>query len=217
MIVESTKSSSGVQDLIQRIRDQGVDAAQKEADRILAEAKQRAADIVATAKAEAEAEKTQARKEIEAHRAASLDALQLAARDTVLDLKARVIAKFEEFVNRLVVSATRDEQLVRNVVLVIAGRAAEEFVQDKDVEIRISKALLGEPTMANEAKLSILGLSTEMLREGIDLTPDDEIEGGARVRLIEEKLEIDLSDKAVAHLISQRLLPRFRSILEGED
>ena len=115
------------------------------------------------------------------------------------------------------VSATRDEQLVRNVVLVIAGRAAEEFVQDKDVEIRISKALLGEPTMANEAKLSILGLSTEMLREGIDLTPDDEIEGGARVRLIEEKLEIDLSDKAVAHLISQRLLPRFRSILEGEE
>ena len=135
----------------------------------------------------------------------------------MLDLKARVIAKFEEFVNRLVVSATRDEQLVRNVVLVIAGRAAEEFVQDKDVEIRISKALLGEPTMANEAKLSILGLSTEMLREGIDLTPDDEIEGGARVRLIEEKLEIDLSDKAVAHLISQRLLPRFRSILEGEE
>jgi len=214
--VEATsKSSSGVQELIQRIRDQGVGAAQEEADRLLAEAKQKAADIVSKAKAEADAEKARARQEIEAHRAASLDALQLAARDTVLDLKARVIERFEEFVNRIVVSATRDEQLVRNVVLVIAGRAAEEFVQDKDIEIRISKALLGEPTMEKEAKLSILGLSTEMLREGIELLPDESVEGGARVRLVEEKLEIDLSDKAVARLISQRLLPRFRSILEG--
>jgi V/A-type H+-transporting ATPase subunit E len=217
MMKETEKSSSGVQGLIERIRDQGVQAAQTEADRLLSDARKRAKDIVAQAKTEADAERESARAEIEAHRTASLDALQQAARDAVLDLKARVVARFEEFVKRLVVSATRDEELVRNIVLVLAGRAAEEFIQDKEIEVRISQALLGEATLKEEAKQAILALSSDMLREGIELLPAHEVEGGARVRLVQEKLEIDLSDRAVARLISQRMVPRFKAILEGAE
>jgi V/A-type H+-transporting ATPase subunit E len=56
-----------------------------------------------------------------------------------------------------------------------------------------------------------------MLREGVELVPNSEIQGGARVRLVRDKLEIDLSDRAIARMISQRLLPRFKAILEGVD
>src|SRR5690606_28605418 len=94
----TVRISSGVQELIDRIRDHGVKAGKEEAERLLCDARKQAADIVAKARAEAEAEQTKARAEIDAYRAASLDALKLAARDTVLDLKARVIARFEEFV-----------------------------------------------------------------------------------------------------------------------
>jgi V/A-type H+-transporting ATPase subunit E len=212
---EVTKAPASVQSLIERIRDQGVQAAQQEADRLLAEAKKRAADINAQAKAEADAERAKAWAEIEAHRTASLDALQLAARDAVLELKSRVINRFEEFVRRAVVSATRNEQLIRNLVLVLAGRAVEEFIGDKDIEVRISKELLGESTLEEEGRLAVLGLSTDMLREGLQLMGDDEVEGGARVRLVKDKLEIDLSDRAVARLISQRIVPRFVAIVEG--
>ena len=202
--------------MIDRIRDQGVQAAQDEADRLLRDARKQATEIVAQAKAEAEAAQVQARAETEAHRAAALDALQLAARDTVLDLKARVMARFEEFVKRLVVSATRDKELVRSIVLVLAGHAADEFIKDKEIEVRISKSLLeGETRLKEEGKLAILGLSSDMLREGLELLPDGDIEGGARVRLVKDKLEIDLSDRAIARMISQRLLPRFKAILEG--
>jgi V/A-type H+-transporting ATPase subunit E len=212
---EITKTSAGVQGLIERIRDQGVQAAQQDADCLLAAAKKQAADVIAEAKAEADAEREKVRAEIEAHRTASLDALQLAARDAVLDLKARVIARFEEFVKRAVVSATRDEQLVRNLVLVLAGRAAEEFIQDKDIEVRISKELLGEAALEEEGRQAILSLSSDMLRQGLQLMGDDEVEGGARVRLVKDKLEIDLSDRAVARLICQRMVPRFKAIVEG--
>jgi V/A-type H+-transporting ATPase subunit E len=214
---ETMKKSAGVQDLIERIRDQGVEAARSEADRLLSDARKQAANIVAQAKAEAEAERTKARTEIELHRKASLDALQLAARDTVLDLKARVVARFEEFVKRLVVSATRDEQLVRNIVLVLAGRAAEEFIRDTAIEVRISHARLGESTLKTEGKQAILALSSDMLREGLELVPSHEVEGGARVRLVQDKLEVDLSDRAVARLIAQRMVPRFKAILEGAE
>ena len=219
-MAETTKTSSGVQELIDRIRDQGVQAAQEKADRLLRDARQQAQEIVSQAKAEAEAAQAKTRTETEAYRQASLDALRLAARDTVLDLEARVLARFEEFVKRLVVSATRDKELVRSIVLVLAGHAAEEFIQDKEVEVRISSALLEgqtDPVFKEEGKLAILGLSSDMLREGLELVPDSEIEGGARVRLVKDKLEIDLSDRAVARMISQRMLPRFKAILEGTE
>ena len=219
-MAETTKTSSGVQELIDRIRDQGVQAAQEEADRLLRHARQQAAEIVAQAKAEAEAAQEKARAEIEAYRLASIEALRLAARDTVLDLKARVMARFEEFVKRLVVSATRDKELVRSIVLVLAGHAADEFIKDKEIEVRISSALLeGQtgPVFKEEGKLAILGLSSDMLREGLELVSDSDIEGGARVRLVQDKLEIDLSDRAIARMISQRLLPRFKAILEGAE
>jgi len=128
---ETTKTPSGVQNLIDRIRDQGVQAAQEEADRLLREARQRATEIVAQAKAEADATQEKTRAEIEAYRAASIEALRLAARDTVLQLKAGVISRFEEFVKRLVTSATRDKELIRSIVLVLAGHAADEFIKDK--------------------------------------------------------------------------------------
>lgn len=219
-MAETTKTSSGVQELIDRIRDQGVQAAQDEAVRLLVNARQQAQEIVSQAKAEAEAAQAKARTETEAYRQASLDALRLAVRDTVLDLEARVLARFEEFVKRLVVSSTRDKELVRSIVLVLAGHAAEEFIQDKEVEVRISSALLeGQtgPVFKEEGKLAILGLSSDMLREGLELVPDSEIEGGARVRLVQDKLEIDLSDRVIVRMISQRLIPRFKAIMEGAE
>ena len=88
-MAETMKTSSGVQELIDRIRDQGVEAAQEESNRLLHSARQQAAEIVAQAKSEAEAMHAKATAEVDAYRAASMDGLRLAARDTVLDLKAQ--------------------------------------------------------------------------------------------------------------------------------
>jgi V/A-type H+-transporting ATPase subunit E len=56
-----------------------------------------------------------------------------------------------------------------------------------------------------------------MLREGVELIPSSDIQGGANVRLVNDKLEIDLSDKAIASLLYQRIMPRFQTILDGGD
>ena len=219
-MAEETKSTAtaGVQELIDRVRDQGVKAARDESEVLLREARQKAKAILDEARAEAEQLDAKTRAEIDAYRTASMDALKLAARDTVLELKSGVMSRFEEFVKRLVVSATRDKELVKSIVLVLAGKAATELIKDKDIEVRISNALLtGKQDLEEEAKLAILGLSSDMLREGIQLVPDSEIEGGARVRLKQDKLEIDLSDRAISRMIAQRLLPRFKAILEGAE
>ena len=60
-MTEPDVKSSGVKELIDRIRDEGVHSARAEADRILTEAKAQAARIVADAKASAAAVKREAR------------------------------------------------------------------------------------------------------------------------------------------------------------
>jgi V/A-type H+-transporting ATPase subunit E len=215
-MVEPNKTSSGVNELVSRIRDKGVQAGKQEADRILQQASEEAARILSDARAQAQAEREKTKSEITAHRAAALEALKLSARDTVLQLKSKVASAFEVFVKRLVTSATRDEELIKAIVLVLAGHAADEFIKDREIQILINDAILsGQPKLQNQVKRVILGLSSDMLREGIELLPSSEVNGGARVRLVKDKLEIDLSDRAIAQMLYQQILPRFRAILEG--
>jgi V/A-type H+-transporting ATPase subunit E len=212
------KTDSGVQNLVDRIRDQGILAANEKANKIVRDAEAKSAKILADAKLEVEKLRETARLEIEANHAAALEALKLSARDAVLQLKAKVSSEFEVFVQRLVTSATRDEQFIKAIVLVLAGHVQEELIGDKDIQILISELILtgkSNEELGERGKQTILSLSSEMLREGVELIPSSDIQGGANVRLVKDKLEIDLSDKAIASLLYQRIMPRFQAILEG--
>jgi len=217
---EQSKTGAGVQNLVDRIRDQGILAATEKANKILRDAEAKSAKMLEDAKREVEQLRENARIEIDSNHAAALEALKLSARDTVLQLEAKVSSAFEIFVQRLVTSATRDEKFIKSIVLVLAGHAEKELIGNKEIEIMISESILtGQPNekLEERTKQAILGLSSEMLREGVELIPSSEIEGGASVRLIKDKLEIDLSDKAIAKLLYQRILPRFKALLEGSE
>jgi V/A-type H+/Na+-transporting ATPase subunit E len=217
---EHNITGTGVQELVDRIRNQGVLEATEQANQILRAAETTSAKMLSDTRLEVERMHEQARTEIASNHAAALEALKLSARDTVLHLESKVSSAFEVFVQRLVTSATCDEQFIQAMVLVLAGHVEKELIGDNEIKILISESLLNG--QANEklnalAKQSILALSSEMLREGVELVPSSEIQGGASVRLVNEKLEIDLSDKAIAKLLYQRCLPRFKAIFEGSE
>jgi V/A-type H+/Na+-transporting ATPase subunit E len=218
--LEQSKTGAGVQNLVDRIRDQGVLAATEKANKILRDAEAKSAKMLADARREVEQLRENARIEIESNHAAALEALKLSARDTVLQLEAKVASAFEVFVQRLVTSATRDEKFIKSIVLVLADHTQKELIGDKEIQILISESILtGQPNekLEERTKQTILGISSEMLREGVELIPSSEIEGGACVRLVKDKLEIDLSDKAISRLLYQRILPRFKALLEGSE
>lgn len=219
-MTEQIKTESSVQALIDRIRDQGVQNANREAARIVAEAESKAAQLLADAQKQAEQMRMKAAADIEAERSAAEEALKLSARDTIQRLKNVVGAAFETFVRRLVTHTAQDRQLMNNLILVLAGHSAEEFIKDKDIQILLSKAILtgtSDPKLRELGKQTILSLSSGMLREGVQLIPSDSVEGGAKVRLVGEQLEIDLSDKAIAKMLSEHLLPRFQAILTAAE
>lgn len=219
------QTSSGVQALVSRLRDEGVQAGRDEADRILNDARREAAEILEAARKEAESLRERTRTEIEKERKAATHALRLASRDTVLELRQGVSRHFEQHVKRLVSQLGIDKELVKSMILVLAGHAASEFVQDRDAEILVASLLFGGTEADDEASAGaderarklVLGITGNMLREGIELFPATDISGGARVRVVGEHAEIDLSDEAVSKLLVKHLLPRFLAILSGEE
>ena len=220
------KGTSGVQELIDRLRDEGVKAGRTEAERLLHEARQQAEAIVNKARAEAEAMETQARARIESERAAAHEAIRMAFRDTRLTLSAQVKAAFAGHVQRLVSTELEDHDFLRKLIVLVFGRATAGLPEGQPVELLLSDELFtgGEGGAAltdagREAlRHMVLGISGEMLREGVTLRPagKDGL-GGMRVRLVGQDLEIDLSDEALSELLLQYLIPRFRAIVQGTD
>ena len=122
---------------------------------------------------------------------------------------------------RLVSPALRDPELIQALVLVLAGHAVEKFVKDQEIRVFVSDVLFkeaGESAELDErAKQAVLGITGEILREGIELIPSSDVAGGARVQLVDENLEVDLTDETVHKVLLKHLLPRFRAILEGAE
>ncbi len=225
-MAETTKVASGVQELINRLRDEGVKAGQEESDQILREAQEQASRIVAQAKAEAEEILSKARSEIETERAAANESLRVAIRDTGLKMEAELKADFAAHVKRLVSVELSDREFLRQIVLAIAGMAAgDKACEGQPVEVLLPQNLF--ETDERETRLTekgqdrmrhlVLGISGDMLREGVDLKPSEEISGGIRIRLVGEDLEIDLSDQAISDLLLQNLLPRYQAIVTGAE
>jgi V/A-type H+-transporting ATPase subunit E len=225
-MAETTKVSSGVQQLINRLRDEGIKAGQEKSDQTLREAQEQASRIVAQARAEAEEILSKARSEIETEKAAAIESLRVAIRDTELKMEAELKADFAAHVRRLVSVEMSDREFLRQVILAIAGMAGgDKACEDKPVEILLPKDLfetdekMTELTEKGKDRMRrlVLGISGDMLREGVDLKPSDDISGGIRLRLVGEDLEIDLSDKAISDLLLKNLLPRYVAIVSGAE
>ena len=214
--------SAGVEGLIGRLRDQGIAQGRSQAEAIVSEAEQRAADIVATARQEGDALLVKAREEAVKLKAAGEDAIRLAMRDTILSMEGDLIKEFSSRLQRMVKGALVDQAFLQRLILEAAGRTAPapsagpaelllpaEIVSLDDLRRRPEEAKPG--TLMN----FVLSMGGGMLREGMSFGVFDDGEAGIRVRLVQEDVQIDLTEGAVTRLLLRHMLPRFRALLRG--
>jgi V/A-type H+-transporting ATPase subunit E len=218
-------ASSGVEALIERLREQGVDAGRAEADKIVVEARRRAAQIVHEAETQAAELVEAARKETRMLQTGGEEALRIAMRDTVLRLKGELTGRFSAEVRRLIAVAMDQEAFLKQLILAVAGRAREEAGVDAGdaVQIQLPRALVGleelrrNPLELREGSLShfVLSLAGNVLAEGVTFGVVGDDARGICLYLKDKDVTIDLTDEKVAALLLQHLQPRFRAILEG--
>ncbi|MGI9507738.1 MAG: hypothetical protein ACR2QJ_00135 [Geminicoccaceae bacterium] len=219
---EDSTLSSGVDALIGRLRDEGVSAGREEAEKILADAKVRAKQILDKADAEARERLERAHKESDAYRAAGEEALKTAMRDTVLDMKSTLMRRFSADVKRLVSHELEDPEILKQMILEVAGRA-DEGGDRGEMEVILPQTIVGleelrhAPEELQKGRLTklVFGLTGEMLKDGVSFAASDDMTGGIRVRMKDDDITLELTEETVAALLLQHLQPRFRAILEG--
>ncbi|MCP4396938.1 MAG: hypothetical protein GY801_06520 [bacterium] len=223
-MAEETKStSSGVKDLIGRLKDEGVQAGRQEAENIVREAQERASRIVADAKAESEKLLKQAHTKNEADKVHANESLRVAVRDTEIELRDGLKKAFESHVKRLVSKEVQDKEFLRQLLLAIVGTTAQKISKDQKVDALIPEYVLNTSEegaavsdKGNERLKNFVRSGTgEMLRAGVELKAASDFKGGIKVKLVGEDVVFDFSADALSNLILKHLLPRYRAIVEG--
>ena len=222
---QASLASSGVEALIERLRDEGVATGRAAAEEIEAEARRHAAQIVQEAQARAEQLVMEARKESRALQQGGEEALRIAMRDTVLHLKGQLMEHFSAEVRRLIAVAMDQEEFLKQLILEVAGRAREQAGVEagQPVKVLLPRALVGleelrrNPLELREGSLShfVLSVAGNVLAEGVTFGIADDDAKGICLHLEDKNVEIELTDAAVTALLLQHLQPRFRAILEG--
>ncbi len=209
--------ASGVQELVDRLRQDGVAEGRDQAARIVEEARREAADIVDLARREAAEIREKAEVTSTGLRKAGEQALELAVRDALLRLRTEIEDRFAAQLGQLVSGRLRDRDFLEKLLLNIARQAVPD---DRPLEIVVPRA--GGSTTSDDSigcfegdvDGFVLGVTGDMLRDGVTISVSDELDVGLIVRDAAEDLEIRLDERALGELLRENLLPRFRGLLD---
>ena len=215
------KISVGVQELIEKLRNQGVNSGREEADKIVTDAQAKADALIADAEKRANAIVSKAHEEADFITKAGKEALQLAERNAVLELKDYLLGEFSEQLSSMVSSSMKKEDLLEKMILEVAGN--NKLRGEKKVEVVLPKQVIGVDELRHKPELLKAGGLMEfaqerantMMQKGVTFSVGPDNQTGIGFRLKDKDIEVSLSEEAVATVLLRHLQPRFRAMLEG--
>lgn len=180
-----------IQDLVSSIRKEGLEAANAEAESIIAEAKKKAESIVNSAKAEAQQYKDAATKEIEILKESAVVGAEQAKRDAVLAFKSEIQGEFE----KILASDIRKELTGEGLGKLIRAAVTGENVADYAAEVsEVSEALKTE--------------LAEEIKNGLEIRPTKGVQQGFKLAAKDGSGYFDCSDDGIMEM----LMPYFRDL-----
>lgn len=218
--LDTKQSASGVQELIDQIREKGVSEGKTQGSRIVEDAEQRAEWIIKQAKEEAEAIKRKADENYRFVTEAGNDALALAFRDVKLKLKDELSLQFSEQLRKLVEKELQDPETLK---LLLVSAVSKISIPEEPQTIFLPEKALGinelreDPSSLERGPLVELVSDTarKMLSKGVVIRLDSNISSGLMFLLNDGKMAVEVTDKSLSNMLLKHLQPRFRAILEG--
>lgn len=193
-----------IRDLIEKINEEGVRAADEKAQAIETEAQLRAGEILKKAKNEADVMIAAAEERIRRHEEKERILLSQAGRDLLLSLREEINAMLW----RIVVSEVR-EVLTPDALFRLIEKSVRDYSAGGSGDITVSVNARDLEIMENHF---IKRLSDET-KKTILLQPSEEISGGFTISFDNGKSAFDFTDKALASYIGTHLKPRLNRIL----
>ncbi|MBY0585647.1 hypothetical protein K2X85_00625 [bacterium] len=214
-------ASHGVQQLIDRLKGEGVDAGQKQADSLLNEARSRATHILEQASEKAKQLTAEAEKESTRLRQSAEASLKLALRDTTIKLREEVVDRFAKELQQLVSHELNQPDFLRQALLEVTRQSVPADAHQMKVILPAGAVsnddLRKNPDELENGSLSQFAskLAKDVLSKGIEIATSDDRRSGLRIELAGSDVRVEATDQAITQLLLKHLTPRFRALMEG--
>lgn len=198
-----------LQELTDKLYNEGLSKGREEGEALLAKAKSQAADIVAEAEKKAAEIMTKAEKEAEAYKVKVAGDLKMAASQSVQatrkDIENLVVFKMTGAATE---KALSDEAFVKEVIKAVAEKFNAETAMDLNLVLPETLKSSLEPFVKNEL--------SSILKGQVNASFSKKIAGGFTIGPKDGSYFISLTDETFKELISEYLRPATRKLLFGE-
>jgi V/A-type H+-transporting ATPase subunit E len=196
-----------LQELIDKIKKDGIESASVEASRLKPQAEAEAKRIVEAANREADAIIAKAKTDSERFEKAGVAALEQASRNLVLAFKDEIQAVLDKITVQETVAAYSDDALKAALPDIIKGWAGKGV---DSLDLILNEGQLGKLESFFREKLA------GELKNGLELKPNRNLGAGFRIANKDGSAYYDFSAESVAELLSAYLNPRIAEILKTQ-
>lgn len=194
-----------LQELIDQIKKDGVDAANDEAKSIIEKAKADAEKIIADAKAEANKILTNAKAENEKMVKSSEDAIQQAGRNLLISFRESVARELKVIIGENVTATYSSDTFVKLIINVVESWANKPDAEDL--------SLILNSNDLNTIESNLLAALKDKMLQGVTLKANDNFDGGFRIAVNNGDAYYDYSTDAVVDMLSNYLSPKVTELL----
>ena len=195
-----------LQELIDQIKKDGVQAAEAQAEAIITAAKAEADKIVADAKAEAEKLVADAKAENERTVKSAEDAIRQAGRNLLISFRESVTKELKAIAGENVNAVYSSDAFAALIVKAVECWAAKPDAEDISVILNADDLASLEQTVLAALKAKMLG--------GVTLKANDNLDGGFRIAVKDGAAYYDYSAEAVTDMLANYLSPRVTALLK---
>ncbi len=195
-----------LQELIEQIKKDGVDAAEIQAEAILKSAKAEAEKIISAAQTQADKLIADAKSENEKNVRSAEDAIRQAGRNLLISFRESVTRELEAIVSDNVNAVYSSDAVAQLIISAVEGWAGKPESEEISVILNSSDLAKLEEVLLAELKAKMLG--------GVTLKANDNFDGGFRIAVNNGAVYYDYSAEAVTDMLSNYLSPKVTSLLK---
>ena len=195
-----------LQELIEQIKKDGVEAAETQAEAILVSAKAEAKKIIADAKAQADKMIADAKKENEKTVKSGEDAIRQAGRNLLISFRESVSKELAAVVGSNVNAVYSSDDFAKIIVNAVESWVAKPEAGDITMILNSSDLKKLEEVVLASLKAKMLG--------GVTLKANDNFDGGFRIAVDNGSVYYDYSAEAVTDMLSSYLSPAVTALLK---
>lgn len=195
-----------LQELIDQIKKDGVEAAETQAESILLSAKSEAEKIIADAKAQADKMIADAKAENAKTVKSGEDAIRQAGRNLLISFRESVTRELKAIVGENVNTVYSSDAFAKLIVNAVESWTGKPEAEDISVILNSGDLAKLEEAVLAELRNRMLG--------GVTLKANDNFDGGFRIAVNDGAVYYDFSAQAVTDMLSAYLSPRVTALLK---